>query len=201
MPEYILEHFSRTASPDYIPLCIAENKLMGDLLLPRLSALAAPPERVLGYDAMTGALDRIDILGVDGLALKEKWAEGPKTYLGLGSAGFPNFFVIAGPGSPSVLTNMVAQIEQHVDWITDCVDRMRQRGLTRIEASERAEREWAGEVNELADVTLFPTCNSWYLGANVPGKPRVFMPYLSFPLYVERCDQVAANDYEGFELS
>jgi hypothetical protein len=121
-----------------------------------------------GFDAMTGSLDRIDIRGRNGVALKEKWAEGPTTYLGLGTSGFLNFFVIAGPGSPSVLTNMVAAIEQHVD--------------------------------EMASFTLFSSCNSWYLGANIPGKPRVFMPYLSFPLYVEKCDEVAAAGYEGFEL-
>ncbi|TFH22737.1 MAG: NAD(P)/FAD-dependent oxidoreductase [Myxococcales bacterium] len=153
-----------------------------------------------GFDAMTGSLARVDIRGRRGLALKEKWAEGPKTYLGLGSAGFPNFFVIAGPGSPSVLTNMVAAIEQHVDWIAECIDHMRQRGLTRIEATTSAEEDWVHQVNELAGFTLFSSCNSWYLGANSPGKPRVFMPYLSFPLYVEKCDQVVAADYEGFEL-
>jgi len=153
-----------------------------------------------GFDAMTGSLDRIDIRGRDGVALKQKWAEGPKTYLGLGTSGFPNFFVIAGPGSPSVLTNMVAAIEQHVDWIGDCIDHMQQRGLTRIEATTSAEEEWVDQVNEFASVTLFPTCNSWYLGANVAGKPRVFMPYVSFPLYVEKCDEVVAADYEGFEL-
>ncbi|TFH18749.1 MAG: hypothetical protein E4H03_14335 [Myxococcales bacterium] len=154
-----------------------------------------------GFDAMTGSLDRLDIRGRHGLTLKEKWAEGPKTYLGLGSSGFPNFFVIAGPGSPSVLTNMVAAIEQHVDWIAECIDHMRGRGLRRIEATPGAEENWVRQVNEFASATLFPTCNSWYLGANIPGKPRVFMPYLSFPLYVETCDQVAAAGYEGFELT
>jgi cyclohexanone monooxygenase len=153
-----------------------------------------------GFDAMTGSLDRIDIRGRDGLALKEKWAEGPKTYLGLGSAGFPNFFVIAGPGSPSVLTNMVAAIEQHVDWIADCLGYIQQRGLTRIEATTSAEESWVRQVNELADVTLFSSCNSWYLGANIPGKPRVFMPYLSFPLYVAKCQEVVTAGYDGFAL-
>ena len=154
-----------------------------------------------GYDAMTGSLDRIDIRGRGGLRLKQKWAEGPKTYLGLGTSGFPNFFVIAGPGSPSVLTNMVAAIEQHVDWIADCLAHMQQRGLTRIEAAPAFEEEWGRHTDELASFTLFSSCNSWYLGANIPGKPRVFMPYLSFPLYVEKCEEVVAAGYEGFELS
>ena len=154
-----------------------------------------------GFDAMTGALDRIDIRGRDGQTLKEKWNEGPKTYLGLGSAGFPNFFVIAGPGSPSVLTNMVAAIEQHVDWIADCIDYMQNRSFRQVEVERDAETGWSQEVHELASTTLFPSCNSWYLGANVPGKPRAFMPYLSFPLYVEQCDQIVAADYDGFRFS
>ncbi len=154
-----------------------------------------------GFDAMTGALSRIDIRGRDGRSLREKWAEGPRAYLGLGMAGFPNLFVITGPGSPSVLSNMLPSIEQHVDWIADCLDYLRDRGHAAIEASAEAEEDWVAHVAEVASATLYPTCNSWYLGANVPGKPRVFMPYLGFPPYVEKCDQVAANDYEGFELS
>ena len=154
-----------------------------------------------GFDAMTGALNRIDIRGLGGQPLQEKWSAGPRTYLGLGTAGFPNFFVIAGPGSPSVLTNMVPAIEQLVDWIADCISHLRSRGLRRIEATKRAEDEWVEHVNQIASFTLFPTCNSWYLGANVPGKPRVFMPYLSFPLYVEKCVEVVARGYEGFVLS
>ncbi len=154
-----------------------------------------------GFDAMTGALNRIDIRGIDGLALREKWAAGPRTYLGLGSKGFPNFFIITGPGSPSVLANMVPAIEQHVDWIAECLSHMQSNQLTRIEVDQAAEDDWVDQVNALADTTLYPSCNSWYLGANVPGKPRVFMPYLSYPIYVAKCDEVAANDYEGFELS
>jgi cyclohexanone monooxygenase len=154
-----------------------------------------------GFDAMTGALHRIDIRGLHGQSLKEKWAAGPRTYLGLGTAGFPNLFIITGPGSPSVLSNMVPAIEQHVDWISDCIAHMRSRNLTRIEAERPAEDDWVAHVNELADLTLYPRCNSWYLGANVPGKPRVFMPYLSFPDYVAKCDAVAATGYEGFALT
>ncbi len=151
-----------------------------------------------GFDAMTGALDRIDIRGRGGLPLKSKWHAGPITYLGLGTAGFPNLFIITGPGSPSVLTNMLPSIEQHVEWIDDCIGWLDENGLASIEPTEAAEAEWVGHVNEMADLTLFPTCNSWYLGSNVPGKPRVFMPYLGFPAYVEKCNEVVANGYEGF---
>ena len=154
-----------------------------------------------GFDAMTGALTRIDIRGRDGRSLCAKWEEGPRAYLGLGIAGFPNLFVITGPGSPSVLSNMLPSIEQHVDWIADCMAYMRERGHGAIEATPEAEDEWVAHVGEVASHTLYPTCNSWYLGANVPGKPRVFMPYLGFPPYVEKCNAVAANHYEGFELS
>ena len=154
-----------------------------------------------GFDAMTGALARIDIRGRGGRTLRSKWEDGPRAYLGLGVAGFPNLFVITGPGSPSVLSNMLPSIEQHVDWIADCMAWMRDRGHAAIEATPEAENEWVAHVGEVAGATLYPTCNSWYLGANVPGKPRVFMPYLGFPPYVEKCDAVAANNYEGFELS
>jgi cation diffusion facilitator CzcD-associated flavoprotein CzcO len=153
-----------------------------------------------GFDAMTGALTRIDIRGVGGTRLAERWAEGPLTYLGLSTVGFPNLFMVTGPGSPSVLSNMVVSIEQHVEWIADCIAHLRARGLSRIEPTPEAQRAWVSHVNEVADTTLFPRCNSWYLGANVPGKPRVFMPYLGFPQYVEKCDQVAAAGYEGFRL-
>jgi cyclohexanone monooxygenase len=107
-------------------------------------------------------------------------------------------FIVAGPGSPSVLTNMVLSIEQHVEWITDCVDWLRAHGLSRIEAEGDAADEWVAHVNSVADLTLFPTCNSWYLGANIPGKPRVFMPLLGFPPYDQKCREVAAAGYTGF---
>jgi cation diffusion facilitator CzcD-associated flavoprotein CzcO len=154
-----------------------------------------------GFDAMTGALHKIDIRGRAGLPLTEKWAAGPKTYLGLGASGFPNFFVIAGPGSPSVLTNMVPSIEQHVEWIAECVGYLREHEMNRIEVEIAAEDAWVDRVNGLASFTLFPSCNSWYLGANVPGKPRVFMPYLGFGNYVEVCEEVVEKGYEGFSLS
>jgi len=154
-----------------------------------------------GFDAMTGALLSIDIRGRDGRTLQEAWSAGPRTYLGLNSVGFPNFFTISGPGSPSVLTNMIVSIEQHVNWITECIEYLRENGHRRIEATLEAQDAWVDFVNTVADFTLFPSCNSWYLGANVPGKPRVFMPLLGFPTYVEKCNDVAAKGYEGFALS
>jgi cyclohexanone monooxygenase len=154
-----------------------------------------------GFDAMTGALLKIDIRGRGGLALREKWREGPRTYLGLGIAGFPNLFTITGPGSPSVLTNMLPTIEQHVDWIADTLGYLRKRGLAHIEPSVQAEEDWGAHVGELAGRTLRYTCGSWYLGVNIPGKPRVFMPYIGgFPRYVEKCNEVAGSGYAGFVL-
>jgi cyclohexanone monooxygenase len=153
-----------------------------------------------GFDAMTGALLRIDIRGRSGLTLGEKWADGPRNYLGLSVVGFPNLFTITGPGSPSVLANMIPGIEQHVNWIADLIAHMREKGFERVEATLDAENAWVDHVNETADRTLFPTCNSWYLGANIPGKKRVFMPYLGFPRYVKKCNEVVAKGYEGFRL-
>jgi cation diffusion facilitator CzcD-associated flavoprotein CzcO len=154
-----------------------------------------------GFDAMTGAILRIDVRGKQGLALREKWAEGPKTYLGLSIAGFPNLWTITGPQSPSVLSNMVPSIEQHVNWIADQIEWMRARGHESFEATPEAEESWVTHVNELAMRTLFYTCNSWYLGANIPGKPRVFMPYLGFSHYVNHCEGIRARGYEGFAFS
>ena len=116
-------------------------------------------------------------------------------------AGFPNLFTVTGPGSPSVLTNMVVSIEHHVNWITGCLDYLRDRGWRSIEAEVEAQDGWVAHVNDVAGFTLFPSCNSWYLGANVPGKPRVFMPLVGFPPYVEHCDAVAAQGYPGFAMS
>lgn len=154
-----------------------------------------------GFDAMTGALLKIDIRGRDGLTLREKWAAGPVNYLGLQVSGFPNLFTITGPGSPSVLTNMMVAIEQHVEWVSDCIGYMVERDHASIEATEAAQEAWVAHVNEVAGETLQVTCNSWYLGANIPGKPRVFMPLPGFPPYAEKCDEVASNGYEGFVLS
>ena len=154
-----------------------------------------------GFDAMTGALLRVDIRGRGGERLQDKWRAGPRAYLGLAAAGFPNLFLITGPGSPSVLSNMLPSIEQHVDFIADCLTHMRGVGHQTIEAQQAAEDDWVQTVNNIAAGTLYPTCNSWYLGANVPGKPRVFMPYLGFPAYVAKCEQVAAEGYEGFAFA
>jgi cation diffusion facilitator CzcD-associated flavoprotein CzcO/acetyl esterase/lipase len=154
-----------------------------------------------GYDALTGALTTIDIVGRDGVVLRDKWQAGPATYLGLTSAGFPNLFMITGPGSPSVLSNMVVSIEQHVDWIARCLDDLREQGFDVIEATPKAEIGWVQHVNDCADVTLFPTANSWYVGANVPGKPRVFMPYVGgVGVYKATCETVIDGGYLGFRL-
>ena len=151
---------------------------------------------------MTGALGKIDIRGRGGAALKETWAAGPRTYLGLMVAGFPNLFIVTGPGSPSVLCNMAVAIEQHVEWISDCIAWMGERQMGAIEATEAAQDDWVAHVNEVAEPTIFPLANSWYMGANVPGKPRVFMPYIGgFPVYRDKCNEVAAAGYQGFALS
>src|SRR3954447_4838299 len=154
-----------------------------------------------GFDAMTGPMLRVDSRGRDGRSLRDAWAAGPITYLGLGVPGFPNLFIVTGPGSPSVLTNMIPAIEQHGNWIAACIAYVREHGYTTIEAGAEEAQEWVAFVNSVADLTLYPTCNSWYLGANVPGKPRVFMPLPGWPHYVEKCDDVAAKGYEGFVLT
>ncbi|MGY1663332.1 flavin-containing monooxygenase [Geodermatophilus sp. SYSU D00705] len=155
-----------------------------------------------GFDAQTGALTSIDIRGREGLSLKEKWAAGPRSYLGITVAGFPNMFIITGPQSPSVFTNMMTAIEQHVEWIGDCIAHLRERGVPTIEPTIEAENEWVAHNEEVGNATLFPTANSWYMGSNVEGKPRVFMPYIGgLGPYRQRCDEVAAKDYEGFVLA
>jgi cation diffusion facilitator CzcD-associated flavoprotein CzcO/acetyl esterase/lipase len=155
-----------------------------------------------GFDAMTGALVSVDITGRDGLTLAQKWADGPTTYLGLTTVGFPNFFAVTGPGSPSVLSNMSVSIEQHGDWIADTLADMRTRGFDTIEPTPQAEAGWVQHVNDCADITLYPTANSWYMGANVPGKPRVFLPYIGgVGTYRVICEEVVSNDYLGFRLS
>jgi cyclohexanone monooxygenase len=155
-----------------------------------------------GFDAMTGALLKMDIRGRGGLALRDKWAAGPRTYLGLAVAGFPNLFTITGPGSPSVLSNMIVSIEQHVDWIADCLRQLRAQDRQRIEATVEAEEAWVTHVNEVGHLTLYPRAKSWYMGANVPGKPRIFMPYIGgVGVYRQKCDEVAAAGYVGFTLS
>jgi cyclohexanone monooxygenase len=155
-----------------------------------------------GFDAMTGSLLKIDIRGRAGRSLRQKWDAGPRTYLGIAVAGFPNLFMITGPGSPSVLSNMIVSIEQHVDWIADCIMYLHENGRESIEASVEAEDAWVSHVNAIGHMTLYPQANSWYMGANIPGKPRVFMPYIGgVAAYRQKCDEVAAKGYEGFELA
>jgi cation diffusion facilitator CzcD-associated flavoprotein CzcO/acetyl esterase/lipase len=155
-----------------------------------------------GFDAMTGALVGVDVVGRDGLSLREKWAAGPSTYLGLTTVGFPNFFMITGPGSPSVLSNMTVSIEQHVEWIADCLKDMGDDGFETIEPTELAESGWDQHVRDCAAITLHPTANSWYMGANVPGKPRVFLPYIGgVDAYRRACDDVVAHGYLGFRMT
>ena len=159
-------------------------------------------DRATGFDAMTGALLDIKIQGSKTLTLSEHWAEGPLNYLGLMMNGFPNLFTITGPGSPSVLSNMIVAIEQHVDFISDLLIFMRQNGKRNFEATRQAEIDWVQQVNGIAEQTLYTSgCNSWYLGANIPGKPKIFMPYIGYPSYVEKCDEIAADNYRGIEFS
>jgi acetyl esterase/lipase len=155
-----------------------------------------------GFDAMTGALVSVDIAGHGGQTLKSKWADGPRSYLGLMTTGFPNFFTITGPQSPSVFSNMMVSIEQHVDWIGDCLTHMRQRGASVVEPTETAETGWMQHCDDCAAITLHPRANSWYMGANVPGKHRGLMPYIGgVDAYRQACDEVAERDYLGFSFS
>jgi cyclohexanone monooxygenase len=155
-----------------------------------------------GFDAMTGALMRTDIRGRTGRTLREKWADGPRSYLGLTVAGFPNLFTVTGPGSPSVLSNMIVSIEQHVAWIADSMTFLRERGLSSIEPTVEAENAWVDHVREIGEATLYPRANSWYMGANVPGKPRVLLPYVAgVGVYRQECERVVEAGYEGFAFT
>ena len=154
-----------------------------------------------GFDAITGAILNIDIRTSSGLTLAEKWRAGPLTYLGLMTAGFPNLFMVTGPGSPSVLSNVIVSIEQHVEWISDCIQHLTANSCAQIEATQAAENNWVAHVNQLASATLFLNANSWYMGANVPGKPRVFMPYVGgVGRYREECTTIANSGYTGFDI-
>jgi cyclohexanone monooxygenase len=157
-----------------------------------------------GFDAMTGALTRIDVRGRDGRLLRDDWSDGPRTYLGVGTEGYPNLFICVGPGSPGVLAVYPPQIELQLGWIADFIDYLDRHGFTRAEAEAGAQDDWTRHVNEVAQGTMFTavTCNSWYNGANIEGKPRVFLPYVGgLPAYMQRCNTVAADDYAGFSLS
>ena len=154
-----------------------------------------------GFDAMTGTLASIDIRGRQDLALVDKWSAGPRTYLGLTVEGFPNMFMITGPGSPSVLSNMMVSLEQHVDWVSNLIGHMHTHGLQTIDANRDAEDDWVEHVDEVAYKTLYPQAASWYMGANIPGKPRLFMPYIGgVGVYREKCDAIAAQSYTGFSF-
>jgi cyclohexanone monooxygenase len=155
-----------------------------------------------GFDALTGSQLAIDIVGKGGVTLRERWADGPRNHLGLVSAGFPNLFTVLGPLSPSVLTNIAVSLEQQVEWITDCIAHLLRNGLTEIDVAPEAEADWGVRVAELAARTLYPAADSWYTGANVPGKPRVFLAYAGgLDRYREECDAVARSGYTGFILS
>ena len=155
-----------------------------------------------GFDAMTGAIKNVDIRGRLGARLQERWADGPSSYLGLAMADFPNLFTVTGPGSPSVFTNMLPTIEQHVDWIADCIGYMNAGNYRCIEATLEAEKDWWEHVQEVGSVGLKAATDSWYVGANIEGKPRVFMPYLGgYPEYCRRCDEIVAEGYKGFAFS
>ena len=157
-----------------------------------------------GFDAMTGPLKALNLKGRGGRTLDQEWRDGPHTYLGVSVAGFPNLFTITGPQSPSVLSNMPVSIEQHVEWITDCIETMRRTGKTTIEATRSAQDQWVAHVNEIVSATLMTGANSWYMSANIPGKPRAFLPYLGpegVGGYRKKCEEIAAKGYEGFELA
>jgi cation diffusion facilitator CzcD-associated flavoprotein CzcO len=153
----------------------------------------------IGFDALTGSLTRVDITGPSGRTLRSEWTDGPRTYLGLAVSGFPNLFIVTGPGSPSVLSNMVTSIEQHVDWIAGIIRHAQERGIDRVEATQDAQNQWSDHVRAVADSTLYPRANSWAMGANVPGKPRAFLPYAGgVGAYREICDEIAADGFRGF---
>jgi cyclohexanone monooxygenase len=154
-----------------------------------------------GFDAMTGAISKISITGRNGTMLRDAWSAGPVNYLGLSVHGFPNLFTITGPGSPSVLTNMIVSIQHHVEWIADCITWLKDHRMSTIEADADAQQRWVQHVNTVAGMTLYQSCSSWYLGANVPGKPRIFMPLPGFPAYAQTCADVARDGYRGFAMS
>jgi cyclohexanone monooxygenase len=169
-----------------------------------VDGIAYPLDAVVcatGFAAMTGSFDKIRITGRNGLTLAEKWRAGPRAYLGIASAGFPNLFTITGPGSPSVLASMIQAIEQHVDWLADCMAHMRDVGAATIEPKREDEDAWVEHVTDVSTVSLRSTCSSWYVGANIPGRPRVFMPYIGgFPVYVQKCNEVMSAGFDGFVL-
>jgi cyclohexanone monooxygenase len=153
-----------------------------------------------GYDALTGSLTRIDIRGRDGVQLRDVWDHGPVSYLGLMVAGFPNLFIVSGPQSPSVLANVIVANEQQVNWIGDAIRDLDAQGIETIEATPEAQAAWVEHVNEVGQASIYTKGDSWYVGANIAGKPKVFMPYIGFPRYAAKCEEVRERGYEGFAL-
>ena len=151
-----------------------------------------------GFDAMTGAVTRIDIRGRGGVSLKDQWKNGAKSYLGLGISNFPNLFTVTGPGSPSVLSNMVPSLELHVEWISNCIEWMRENKKSVIESTKTVEDEWMILVNEVADQTVYKSCKSWYNGSNIDEKAKEFLPFIGVPPYTEKITEVAEQNYQGF---
>ena len=177
---------------------LSDQIAVQDTLPPVLSRPADVIVYATGFDAISGPILAIGIHGREGRSLRDKWAEGPRCYLGLMVEGFPNLFTITGPGSPSVLSNVIKSIEQHVDFIADCLSTLRERGQHLIEPTKEAEEAWLRHVDEIADQTVFKSCNSWYLGSNIPGKPRVFTAYVGFPEYTAELEDIVEDDYRGF---
>ena len=214
-PDFALGCKRMCVDTDYYPTYNRENVTLVDIRREPIGSIAPGGIRVggtlhavdaivfaTGYDAITGALLAIDLRGRGGLSLREKWKQGPRVYLGLATHGFPNLFMVNGPGSPSVLINMVTGVEQHVDWIADCMAHIRDRGLSAIEAMAQSEDDWAVHNDEVAQKSIRGDCASWYTGANIPGKPGDFLPYVGgFPAYVKRCEQVVEEGYAGFALT
>ncbi|MFM1940998.1 MAG: flavin-containing monooxygenase [Burkholderiaceae bacterium] len=196
---YNLEHVDLVDIRENPIASITEEGIKTNNALFKLDAIVF----ATGFDAMTRPILNLNLKGRDGLALSEAWEAGPTNYMGLQVPGFPNFFMVTGPGSPSVLTNMPVAIEQHVEWISACIAHMKAKGLKRVEPLPQASAQWMQEVNQAAAATLLPKAkHSWYLGANIPGKPRVFMPYAGgMAHYRKRCETITANGYEGFLMA
>ena len=200
---------------DYYATYNRDNVSLADLRKTKLECIA--PEGIVlrdrtvpldmivfatGFDAVTGALLRMDIRGRNGITLRDAWHDGPKSYLGIAVAGFPNLFIVTGPGSPSITTNVVMAIEQHVEWIGTCIENMTGSRKFVIEADNDAQEHWVQHVRDVAAGTLFPKAKSWYMGANIPGKPRVFLPYIGgLGNYTRLCTDIAEDNYRGFRLA
>jgi cation diffusion facilitator CzcD-associated flavoprotein CzcO len=154
-----------------------------------------------GFDAMTGTVLRLDLRGRNGLRIQDHWRAGPLNYLGMAISGFPNLFNLVGPGSTSAFTNVIVAIEHQIEWIAQTIADLDARGIASLDPTPEAEADYIAHVNTVAARTIYLNCNSWYLGANIPGKPRMFMPLFGFPAYVQKCAEVAQQGYPGFRLT